>query len=125
MKLSELAVMASRYAERHHEEDLNVVIETKNGGIPCYGMVDVKSVNPGCDWTKGYFILHPAIPVVTSKMLQVSVEESARTRLEELKSAYTALGFKYVAKAREEEWIEGFVQGVRMFSASVRGEEEE
>lgn len=123
MKLSELKKIIERFESspfsRHHEEDLEVVVETAQGGVPCRYMDPVKSATMGFDWTRGNFIIRTENPVVVFKQSNKSSAEEARERLQTLKNAYNELGQEYIKKAREEEWVNGFVEGYRKFTADI------
>lgn len=96
-------------------EPLDVVIQTANGGIPHNRMVAVRDVGHGLDWTAGKLIVLPEEPLVVVRGLPhgMNTREFARQRLAALKDAHNELGLKYIAKAREQEWLDGFCEGVR------------
>jgi hypothetical protein len=106
----------------HCTEDLPIVVETAQGGIPTRRMVDVRSAAQGFDWTSRWFLIRTAEPVVVVRVLKGRTEDLARKRLDELKSGYAQVGQRYIAKAREQEWIDGFVEGVRAHVTSANEE---
>lgn len=109
----------------HCTDDLPVVVQTAQGGIPTRRMVDVRSAGRGFDWTARWFLLYPAEPVVVVRALAGRIDALAMQRLEALKSGYAEVGQKYIARSREQEWIDGFVEGVRAHVTSSANEEVE
>ena len=108
----------------HCADDLPVVVQTAQGGIPTRRMAEVRSAGRGFDWTARWFLLWTAEPVVVVRALSGRVEDLARQRLEALKSGYEKLGQKYIARSLEQEWIDGFVEGVRAHVTSANEEVE-
>ena len=106
----------------HCTEDLPVVVRTEQGGIPTRRMVEVRGAGRGFDWTAPWFLLWTAEPVVVVRMLKDRTKDLARQRLEELKSGYAQVGQKYISRSREQEWIDGFVEGVRAHVTSANEE---
>lgn len=104
-----------------HEEDLDrrVVVETNNGGVPHRFMADIKGAHKGFDWTRGFFILRTEQPVVVYREEKRYLEEVGRERLAQLKDSHRRLGFEYIPKARENAWVDGFIEGFRRFTLST------
>lgn len=123
MKFSELKFLVEKLSERPHfnrEGDPEVVIRTVQGGVPYNKMVGVRYINPGFDWTSGLLMIAPEEPMVTIKVARgQDLKKLARERLEQIKGNYEALGQKYIAKAREEEWIDGFLEGFNQFKVNI------
>jgi mRNA-degrading endonuclease toxin of MazEF toxin-antitoxin module len=122
MKLSEL--LRTTKSLGNDSTDPTVVIVTAQGGIPTPRMVEVNAASYGFDWTRGLFLLRPTEPIVVVRALKEPTREFAKRRLEELKTAHERLKFSYVPKAREEAWIEGFVNGIRAHVTSVNEEKD-
>lgn len=123
MKLKDLKEQLDRHLERWPEDgDREVVVQTANGGIPHSHMEPVKTCSPGFDWTRPYFIMRTAQPVVVARLLSTPLRDLAVEKLNLLKDIYNKTGFKYIAKAREHEWIDGFVEGVKAHITSVKDE---
>jgi hypothetical protein len=98
------------------QEPLQVFIQTAQGGVPTRRMVGVRDAVPGFDWTQGRFIIYPEEPVVVVRELpgHAALLELARHKLDMLQQQHRALfGAWFIPKAREHEWIDGFVHGVR------------
>lgn len=111
MLLSELKAILDRRAELDRD-DLEVVIESAQGGIPTRRMIPVARAGAGFDWTARLFVLHPEKSVVVAKILDAPLEQAALKRLAALKDGFARSGQKYIAKAREREWLDGFMEGV-------------
>ncbi|HMC00495.1 MAG TPA: hypothetical protein VKN14_05605 [Flavobacteriaceae bacterium] len=94
-------------------EPLLVNIQTAAGGAPTNRMVGISYAHQGFDWTANMFVMQPAEPIVVVRKLPGSIREFGKEKLEKLKDAHTKMGFKYIAKTREHEWLDGFVAGVK------------
>ena len=122
MKLGELKALIDDHLKRHPRdaEEKEVVIKTQNGGIPTHYMAPIVGAAGGFDWTAGYYLLTTKDPMVVFKnTFQPSIKEYGRTILEQIKGYHAKLGYKYIPKAREEEWLDGFFNGVREFTIAV------
>ena len=121
MKLTELADLASNYLRLpgYVREDPQVVIETKNGGVPTHHLEPVVGVNMGFDWTRGKFILRTENPLVVFQREALDIRGLAASRLAFIKEAWAKLRNPYIAKAHERAWLDGFREGMRMFRYSV------
>lgn len=93
-----------------YDRDHPVVISTAVGGIPHNQLVGIESIGVGMDWTAPFLLIHPNTPLVPMRKLDKRLSEFARERLEKIKESCS---FKYIAEAREREWIEGFIEGVK------------
>ena len=124
MKLSELATIVNRALENAHDgDDPEVAVETQNGGIPTNRLEPVRSAHRGFDWTRRFFVIRTQQPVVVVRGLDKPVRELALQRLKDLEEAYAKLGNKYIAKSRREDWIDGFIEGVRAHVTACNEEE--
>ena len=116
MNLSELNAICDRAElslHRAREEDPKVVISTAVGGVPINRMVEVRSAMAGGDWTSGLFVLYPAEPIVVARILSEPICDLARRRLDQIIEAHQRLGFKYIPATRKDDWVQGFIEGVR------------
>jgi len=118
MNNRELERCLSRGAIGEKEDNLQVVVETQNGGCPTRYMSEVTWAGRGFDWTAGLFLIRPKDPLVVARVLTSSIRQAAEERLARAKEVHDKLGFKYIMKARENEWLEGFIEGVRMHITS-------
>lgn len=116
MKASELLKLLTDYAERHKGslENLEVVVATEIDGIPHEYLSKVEFVRPGFDWTARYLIISTADNLVPERKLEKPLADVARERLDWLKTNYDSIGQKYILKAREQEWLDGFEEGAQM-----------
>lgn len=103
------------------DEELDVVVETVQAGVPIRRKVGIKSARRGFDWTNGMFIINPEEGMVVAKLSSRNVKDIAKERLEQLKDAHAKLGFKFIPKSRENDWIDGCVEGIKMNVASCGG----
>jgi hypothetical protein len=77
----------------------------------------------GFDWTAPYFILRVEDQLVVERKLDKPIRDVAKDRLEALKTVHENLHFKYIAKAREQEWIDGFIEGIKQHVTGCLEEE--
>lgn len=94
-----------------------LTIRTQNNGIGAHRTVDVEAGSRGFDWTNGQFILIPAEPLVVVHRETRPLPHVAREHLERLKAAHksTFPEGKYIPKTREQDWIDGYCAGARMW----------
>lgn len=116
MTLLELRNLIEMYFKMHPRSsgELEVVVCTGNPGVPTNHLSKVQSACPGSDWNQRFFLVYPEDNLVVEKRLARPVRDVAQERLESLKQAHKTTGFKYIAKSRENEWIDGFLEGVKM-----------
>ena len=114
MKIRELRAISNGLAFSHHDfEDLDVVVETANPGIPHCHLSPVIGATAGFDWTASYFILGTADQLVVEKKLDKPIRDFAKEYLEALKAAWSRSKFTYISKNQERSWLDGFVEGVK------------
>ena len=119
MTLSDLKTLVDHAMEHLFGEQLEVVIQTQNGGCPHRYMAKVINAQRGFDWTAPFFIIRAEDPIVVVNEIG-DVHALARERLDALKASHATLGFKYIAKSREQEWLDGFVEGIRTHATAVK-----
>jgi hypothetical protein len=127
MKLSELKALVDKYHERSQQrnEDPEVVVNTINVGVPYNYKAKVAGAVVGGDWTKGLFMIatEETLAKVDFNGSKASAKDLAQARLDYLKDAYAKCGQRYIAKVREEEWKDGYIEGLRSFNKMVDGDE--
>lgn len=64
MKLSELKRIVDQAMQMPRAEDREVAVHMSEPGIPHAPLVKVMAAGNGFDWTAGWFIIHPEVPVV-------------------------------------------------------------
>ena len=124
MKLSELKEAVDRAMEKQRiyrdGEDPDVVIRTDNPSVGGNASVAVKLAAIGSDWNAGRFWIFPFNGVVKYRTHnKASLVDAAKERLQELKDGYEKCGQKYIAKSREQEWIDGFAEGFKRFGIEI------
>jgi hypothetical protein len=119
MKLSELREAVDRAIRSAGGEDLDVVIRTQNPSCPARGAVELKMAGRGSDWDAWRFLLFPAEGLVYYRRHSGTAMGFARMRLEQIKAGQAALGFKYIPKSRESEWLDGFCEGMASFAVCI------
>lgn len=130
MKLSELKEAVEHAIRKcRTDEDPEVVIRTDNPNVGgCY-KVGINHATRGFDWDAGYFLLSPSQGVVKysthDKAKPGYLLDIAKERLQQLKDSYEKCGQKYIIKAREQEWIDGFIEGFKRFSLEITTHEEQ
>ena len=125
MNLCELMQILTGWKTRHPNDDPAITVETQNGGMCGKFGASVKSITPGSDWTKGTMIIRTEEPVVVVRNLSNKrPRDFARERLDALKEAYAKLGQNYIAKCREEEWIDGFLDGINQHITACSNDDE-
>lgn len=127
MKLSELKALVDKYHERSQQrgEDPEVVVNTINGGVPTNYKAKVNSAMVGGDWTSGLFMINTEESLAKIKFNgeKATAEDLAQARLDYLKECYAKCGQKYITKAREDEWKDGYIEGLRSFNKMVDSNE--
>lgn len=102
------------------DDDLRVVVPTKNGGVPTMYMDPVTDANAGSDLTRPYLMLRTEHPLVLFRWFDKSLDEVARDKLDRVKSYHAELfKYPYIPKAREEAWMDGFQHGVKAFTLAA------
>lgn len=124
MKLSELKEAVDYATSRCREgEDPEVGIKTDNPNVGGSYKVSIYRAGLGSDWDAGYFVLSPSQGVVMyrthDKAKSGYLLTIAKERLQALKDGYEKCGQKYIIKAREQEWIDGFIEGFERFSIEI------
>lgn len=131
MKLSELKECVDRAFARWQvqDDDPEVVIRIDNPSVGGCAKTAVTFAGIGNDWDKGCFILSTKDGIVRYKKYDPTSQDKmnfrrnlAEKRLASLKRSYEKLGQKYIAKAREQEWIEGYMEGFEDFGIEVENE---
>jgi hypothetical protein len=123
MTLKELYDDLGAYlAQRPDAADSVVGVETQNGGIPARHKTKVKSATLGFDWERGWLILTTEEPLCCVRVLAEPAHKIAKAYLEELKQYHARVhpDGKYIAKAREREWCEGFAKGIEHHITSAQ-----
>lgn len=115
------SVLLARLARMKKEdlEELEVVIQTANGGIPTNKVVPIVQAMPGFDWTAHSFMLYPQEPLVCIHKVE-NVRSEAAVRLQRLQESHKKMGFQYLPKARESAWIDGFIYGARLYVTEAK-----
>jgi hypothetical protein len=107
---------------RYEQETMNVVIGTADRGLIHHTAVPVTGFQVGTKWSEGLLFIQPAKQVVVVRTVNQPIEELARERLERAKKVYGDVGFRYVRRGCEDEWISGFIEGVHAHVTSCSGE---
>lgn len=126
MTLLEFKELIDKFVKLHPRDagEQEVVVFTGNPGVPSNHLSHVANAGPGFDWTARFFLLYPADSLVVENKMKKPIREVAIERLRQLISSHGSLGFRYIAKSREKEWIDGFIEGARMHFTSEEKEDD-